>query len=168
MQLMDVTEAAEQLGMKTLERDLSLRGPKLVTSKTYYLPTSSAALTIVSKTVGERIASLGPCWLQITYWSNDADSNQELFYGYRKGCGDERSLADASVYRFDAHEGPFIASILSLVLYFGWDARIFDADLTYQISVNNGGFLDYESTRTDGDSIGRELSLLGLSELAPT
>jgi hypothetical protein len=72
------------------------------------------------------------------------------------------------VYRFDLKDGPFLASILSLVLYFGWDARIFDAALTYQIRVNNDGFLDYESTVPGEDSIGLLLSSLGLPELAST
>ena len=167
MQLMNFAEAAEQLGMKSLETDRVLI-TQAVTSKTYYLPAAAVDLTIISRSIGEQLTSFGPCCLQITYWSNDSDSNQQLFYGYQKGWGDERLLREASVYRFDREDGPFLASILSLVLYFGWDARIFDTDLTFEIRVNNDGFLDYESVGTRDDPIGLMLSSLRLSELSAT
>jgi hypothetical protein len=85
-------------------------------------------------------------WLEITYWHNDIEANQDLFYGYRKGHGDSRSLAEASVYRFSSREIPELFSILSMVLFFSWDARLLDKERSYLIAVSHDGFLDFDTS----------------------
>jgi hypothetical protein len=166
VEIMNVTEAAQRLGNMILAKSIALRSPGKLLSKSYYLPSEAVRQTLLARSIARIVASGGPCWLQITYWNSDADSNQHLFHGYRRGMGDERTLADASVYKFFADEESYIATILSMVIYFAWDARIFDSDLSYQVRVNNDGFLDFEATSTFGNAIEHEFSILGLSEMA--
>jgi len=164
MELISTSEAAEQLGVKELVKNFTLQGSSELLSKIYYLPVATADRTILARSIGKVVAAEGPCWLQITGWSNDDDSNQDLFYGYRRGYGDQRSLAEASVYKFNSEDAHCISSVLSLVIYFGWDARIFNFELTYQVRVNNDGFLDLEWTSVSGRAIEEELTVLGLSQ----
>jgi hypothetical protein len=52
MQLMDLAEAAEQLGITALEGNLVMKG-EVLTSKTYFLPAPAVDLTIISRLIGE-------------------------------------------------------------------------------------------------------------------
>jgi hypothetical protein len=165
MELMNTREAAKQLGVNELVKSFVLQDASQFVSKTYYLPVATADRTILAKSIGRVVAAQGSCWLQITYWNNDVDSNQDLFYAYRRGYGDQRSLAEASVYKFSPEDAHCVSSVLSLVIYFGWDARIFNLELTYQVRVNNDGFLDLESTGASGRAIEEELTMLGLSQM---
>jgi len=166
MELMSASEAAEQLGVNELDKNFALHGTSQLVSKTYYLPIATADRTILAKTIARVVTTQGSCWFQITYWNNDPDSNQDIFYGYRRGYGDQRTLADASIYRFNPEDAHCLSSILSLVIYFGWDARIFNSEFTYQVRVNNDGFLDLEAMSAGGRVIEDELKMLGLSQMA--
>jgi hypothetical protein len=169
MFLTSASEVEAELGLKEMDKYLWSSGWQNVERQTFYLPTSSAGQTLVARTLSTVALGLGECWFQITYWHNDPlSANQELFYGYRKGHGDDRSLAEASVYRFSPNEVDKFFSILCLVLYFAWDARLFDASRTYFIRVDNDGFLDYE-TRSDAfkSAAAMEFPLMGLKPLHP-
>jgi hypothetical protein len=53
-----------------------------------------------------------------------------------------------------------------MVLYFGWDARIFDTSRTYLVRVDNDGFLDY-ATNSEGfkNAVDNEFPLMNLKLL---
>lgn len=143
MYLTNVEEFEETLGLGDIDKGLWLSKSQQQEEKSYYLPSTAAGRTLVARIISSVLLGLGESWLEITYWSNDPDVNQDLFYGYRKGHGDSRSLAEASLYRFEPGDFSILFSVLSLVLYFGWDARIFDTSRTYVVRVDNDGFLDY-------------------------
>jgi hypothetical protein len=101
---------------------------------------------MLARNLSELVLEKEDSWLEITYWHNDLEANQNLFYGYRKGCGETRSLAEASVHHFSSLEIPELFSILSMVLFFAWDARLLDKDRTYLIAVSHDGFLDFDTS----------------------
>ena len=143
MYLTSAHEFEETLGLTELDKELWFSGSTQLERNSYHLPSSTAGQTLVARTLSSVVLGLGEGWMQITYWNNDLDANQDLFYGYRRGHGDSRSLAEASLYRFAPADVSMLFSILSLVLYFRWNARMFDAGQTYFVRVDNDGFLDY-------------------------
>jgi hypothetical protein len=168
MFLTNAKEVQEELGLKEMDKYLWSSGWQNVEKQTFYLPTSAAGQTLVARTLSNVALSTGESWLQITHWTNDYDANQDLFYGYRRAHGDNRTLAEASVYRFSKSEEEMLFSVLCLVLYFNWDARLFDAGRTFFVRVDNDGFLDYE-TRSDAfkSAAAIEFPLMGLRPQTP-
>ncbi len=164
MQLLTVEELKEVIGTNDLDSYVAISEHVNRKCRSYYLPKSSVDQTVLASAISNFVLTLGQSWMQITYWHNDAESNQELFYGYRKGYGDLRSLAEASVYLFVPGDEEALASILCMVLYFSWDARIFNSAPTYLITLDNDGFVDYCSTsEVFSTDIEHEFSMLGLT-----
>ena len=115
-------------------------------AKSYVLPDKAAVMTMLAKGLSALVLQENESWLEITYWHNDLEANQDLFYGYRRGQGDTRSLAEASIYKCAQADAGALSSILSLVLYFNWDARLLDHNRTYKIRISHDGFIDLHST----------------------
>lgn len=161
MQLLTMEESQQLIGINDIYAYVSRLNSKVMS---YHLPKVSTDQTVLAREISSFVLGLGQSWLQVTYWHNDPDSNQELFYGYRKGHGDVRSLAEASIYLFAPGDEEVLSSILCMVLYFSWDARLFNWGPTYLITLDNDGFLDYQSTSESfSTGIEHEFSLLGLS-----
>jgi hypothetical protein len=108
----------------------------------YILPKQSSKQTVLAKFLSTLFCCESTCWVQITYWHDDSDANQDLFYGYRSGRGDARGLRDASVYNFSPEDANQFVSIVSMVLYFSWDARVFDAGGAFSINISHDGVID--------------------------
>jgi hypothetical protein len=136
----------KELGLSEASTDGWWPDSNSVISKTYALPSRSVEQTMLARNLSELVLQKEDAWLEITYWHDDIEANQDLFYGYRKGCGDTRSLADASVHRFSSREKPELFSILSMVVFFSWDARLLDKERTYLIAVSHDGFLDIDTS----------------------
>ena len=138
MKLMNEEEASRLLGCADVNSFFTsgLNRPDSKVSQ-FRLPREAARQTILAKYLATLFCCESPCWLQITYWHNDSDGNQDLFYGYRSGRGDPRCLQDASVYEFTPQDSEQFMSIVSMVLYFSWDARVFDADGTFFINLSH-------------------------------
>jgi WD40 repeat protein len=143
MKLMNEQEASRLLGCTNVNSfftsNLNKPGAEALRFK---LPREAARQTILAKYLATLFCSENPCWLQITYWHDDSDANQDLFYGYRSGRGDVRKLQDASVYEFSPDDANQFISIVSMVLYFSWDARVFDPDEAFFINISHDEFID--------------------------
>ncbi|MGA7342036.1 MAG: hypothetical protein WBX18_15630 [Terracidiphilus sp.] len=143
MKLMNEREASRLLGYADIDSllasNLTQRGSKAVQ---YKLPGQSSKQTVLAKFLSALFCGEESCWVQITYWHDDSDANQDLFYGYRSGRGDARSLRDASVYNFSPEDANRFISIVSMVLYFSWDARVFDASGTFSINISHDEVID--------------------------
>jgi len=112
----------------------------------YELPRESATQTILAKRLSTILCEVDGCWLEITDWGAFPNAiNYDLFYGYRLGRGDGRMLKEASVYSFLPGDTDQFTSILSMILYFSWDAWIFNADRTYVIEISNDEIIDFFS-----------------------
>ncbi len=66
----------------------------------------------------------------------------ELFDSYRLAKGETRSLGEAPVHRFSASDAESLVSLLCLVLYFVWDAEVFDAAGKCLFSISHDEWLD--------------------------
>jgi len=108
----------------------------------FWLPREASGQTILAKYLATLFCCENPCWLQIPYWLDSSFANEDLFYGYRSGRGDSRSLQDASVYKFTPEDCEQFTSIVSMVLYFSWDGRVFDAEGTFFINISHDEIID--------------------------
>lgn len=143
MKLMNEREASRLLGCADIDSllasNLTQRGSKAMQ---YKLPKQSSKQTVLAKFLSALFCCEDPCWVQITYWHDDSDGNQDLFYGYRSGRGDTRTLRDASVYNFSPEDANQFISIVSMALYFSWDARVFDAGGAFSINISHDEVID--------------------------
>lgn len=117
---------------------------------TYELPRESAAQTALAKRLSLFLCEDNGCWLEITGWGAFPNAiNYDLFYGYRLGRGDGRMLKEASVYSFLPEDTDQFTSILSMILYFSWDAWIFDAGRTHLMGISNEETIEFFSESPD-------------------
>ena len=108
----------------------------------FQIPRESSKQTILARALADMVFAKGDCWVEITYWHADDDANQDLFYGYRLAHGDKRRLQEASLYNFSPDDVNEFVSIVSMVLYFSWDARMVDAVQTCAINLSHDQLLD--------------------------
>ena len=108
----------------------------------FRLPREASRQTILAKYLATLFCSENRCWLQIPYWHDSSIANEDLFYGYRSGRGDARCLQDVSIYKFAPEDSEQFTSIVSMVLYFSWDARVFDAGGTFFINISHDEIID--------------------------
>jgi hypothetical protein len=87
------------------------------------LPVDTGAKT----SLGRRLVNLheGPGLFLITEWGVwPSSENIDIFYGYRKQFGEERSLMDAPGHFFDTPDISKLQSLLHISLYCYWDALL--------------------------------------------
>jgi hypothetical protein len=108
----------------------------------FSIPKESSKQTILARLLADIVCSGDACWVEITFWHADDDANQDLFYGYRLGHADVRRLHEASLYSFSPTDVNRFISIVGMVLYFSWDARIIDLAQTCAINLSHDDLLD--------------------------
>jgi hypothetical protein len=145
MKLMSALEVAQLHDVSSADACFRLKSDKPTLEGSAALPLESTSQTILAKEISELLLAQGCCVFEMTYWHNDLESNQDLFYGYRRGYGDERSLSEAAIYQFEVEDHTMLSSILSMTLYFRWDARASDAGKTYILLLSHDGFVDYKA-----------------------
>ena len=167
MKIMSEEETSIELGRDQLASQLlSYWKAHQKTVSGYSVPTRSSVQTILARRLAGLLCREGGCWIQITNWNSGPNSNLDLFYGYRTGLGETRSLAEASVHYASPDEKDQAASIISMIFYFGWDAWIFDKQGTYLVDLSNDEIMEFT---TDSDALRNALSShlldLGMSAL---
>ena len=97
-------------------------------SVTYTIPSDAGRKTALARALSASIDSSGECLLWVTEWSVFPSSeNMALFLGYRRSLGDERSLPAAAGHVFEEQDLEGVECLLDLILYFFWDAHVFDS-----------------------------------------
>ncbi len=138
MEVISKHQAEDVLGQGALDVYLqSYWNANYADVATYKIPRDTGAQTILAKRLGAVAFEVVGCWVQITYWSNGDDVNQDLFYGYRKGNGSDLSLKDAPFHRFFGNEDAQFISIISMIFYFSWDAWVFSNDFSSIVRISN-------------------------------
>lgn len=79
-----------------------------------------------------------------------SSENREVFDAYRLAKGERKRLEDAPIHRFNSFADPSFLGILCLLLYFFWDAEVFDTGSKCNISLSHDEWLEI---RTDDRSI---------------
>lgn len=97
-------------------------------SVTYLLPTDVGKKTALARALTALVGRPGEGLLWITEWGVfPSCENMALFDGYRRSLRDERTVRAAPGHVFRESDLPELECLLDLVLYFFWDATVFDA-----------------------------------------
>lgn len=73
-----------------------------------------------------------------------------MFYGYRRSFGGSRPLIEAPVHVFERTEEDTFVSILCMVLYFVWDAWVFDIEGKALVRISHDEWLEVRADDDDG------------------
>lgn len=103
----------------------------------------------------------------ITGWNVwQSSEHLDLFYGYRKSRGEERILMQAPVHIFHGdRDKPEFISIVALLLYFVWDAKLFDRSGNFLLSTSHHSFMDVYGSGTTSTAIREGFSYFNLQRL---
>jgi hypothetical protein len=154
MMLMTEGEASVALGLESLKIALQEYW-KTHKTESFRLPMESQSQAALAEHLALVLLPREGCWVQILDWAFDGVGHNDLFYGYRRGHGDTRTLIEAAVYNFSPEDADQFSSIVGMVLYFGWDAQIFDSTLAYVMKISNDEFIDLW---TDSDPVRERLA----------
>ena len=154
MVLMTEGEASVAFGRESLKITLQEYW-KAHKTESFRLPMESQSQAALAEHLALVLFPAESCWVQISDWAFDGVGDNDLFYGYRRGHGDTRPLIEAAVYSFSPEDADRFSSIIGMVLYFGWDAQIFDSKLTYVMNISNDEFVDLS---TDSERVRESLT----------
>lgn len=103
---------------------------------TYRVPGDAGRKTALARALAGVLAPDSEGLLWITEWGVFPSSeNMPLFLGYRHSLGEERSVYAAPGHVFEEADLQVVECLLALILYFSWDASVFDAgSLWLQVS----------------------------------
>lgn len=126
---------------------------RYVCNATYLVPTDAGRKTALARTLVTLLDSRSEGLLWITGWGVFPSSeNMTLFQGYRQTLQDERSLSAAPGHVFGGSDLNELECVLALVLYFSWDASVFDAGATW-LRLSHDEVLSVSTT--DRETLGR-------------
>lgn len=119
------------------------------------IPADSGRKTALSRALAYLLLRGSGLCLYVSGWGVWASAeNLDLFYGYRRSAGEHRPLMQAPVQMFEAPEHDAFVSILSMALFFVWDAWLFDREGTVLIRINHDEWLEVKTLR---ERIGSEI-----------
>jgi hypothetical protein len=95
---------------------------------TYLIPSDSGRKTALARALSAVLDCSGEGLLWITEWSvYPSSENMSLFIGYRRSLGEHRSVSAAPGHVFVEDDLEAAECLLDLILYFFWDANVFDS-----------------------------------------
>jgi len=107
-----------------------------------------------------------PC-LYVRNWGI-ANEHMDLFRGYRSSLGERRSLIEAPVHVFDTVDDDAFISLMCMVLFFSWDASVFDLAGTSLAQTSHDGWLELRSVnRVFQEELGAQLATYRTPLLSP-
>ena len=114
------------LSPQETERWLAARRSAEVTlrSASYRLGVDAGAKTALARALSALFDD-GLLWVTATGIFPSSE-NPALFDGYRRALGETRSVLEAPGHRFDRSSRTELECLLGLVLYFFWDASLYD------------------------------------------
>lgn len=130
----------------------------------YRIPVDSLHKTALAKL----LARILPQDSEVVVWINGwsvwrSGEHLDLFYGYRRSHGEERLLIEAPVHVFHGEsDKPAFISVISLILYFLWDAKIFDRTGNFLIGTSNDEFIDVYLAESESERFKEAIAHFGL------
>ena len=117
----------------------------------FAIPPDSGLKTALARLVSALFASLTEPVIYISEWGVwESSQNIDIFDSYRKAKGEAMSLSEKPVHCFiSASEESFIG-ILCLVLYFVWDAEVFDREGKCIVSISHDEWFEI---RTNNEAV---------------
>jgi hypothetical protein len=157
MKTLSIHEACSMLRTESLPEfvsSLADRLPHRLT--TYSIPADSGVKCSLARLFSNLLLAESPAFIYVTGWGIwPSSENLDLFDGYRRSIGEERSIRLAPVHLFETSDKPAFVSILSMVLYFVWDAEVFDERGTTLVTISHDEWMEI---KTAGSDIAREWS----------
>jgi hypothetical protein len=114
----------------------------------FSIPPDSGMKTSLARLIAALFASLdgAEAIIYISEWGVwPSSENLEIFDSYRQSKGEKRGLEQAPVHRFDSASEDSFVGILCFVLYFFWDAEIFDLEGKCLVSISHDERFDIRS-----------------------
>lgn len=168
MKILSTHEACSILRTESLSgfvSSLSDRLPDRLTA--YSIPADSGVKCSLAKLFSNLLLTEGPAFIYVTGWGIwPSSENLDLFDGYRRSIGVDRSLNDAPVHLLETSDKPAFVSILSMVLYFVWDAQVFDERGTALVTISHDEWMEIKTAhRRIATEWSKELDLMELEPL---
>ena len=168
MQTLSKSEGSAVLGLGPIEQFFDDVASRLESAIAYEVPSQSSRITALARLISELVLSDCQILLWITGWGVwPSSENWDLFNGYRRSLGETRQIAEAPLHAFGVTDVPALATLLSLVLSFGWDAQLTNTTGAFMFTISHDEWLEVQASRQMSDgSITRELDGFGLRRLA--
>jgi hypothetical protein len=149
MRVLTIAEAERDLdiGMK-LGEFLTHTSSRLAASSISWPTISdSGKKAATARLMAEILLSHSSCYIYIESWGVWPSCEiPDLFYGYRQSRHEGRLLIEAPVHFFPQQDVDEFTSILGMVLYFLWDASIFNCSGEFLVTVDHDEVLSAAST----------------------
>jgi hypothetical protein len=157
MKALTTENASEMVGGKPLDAFLKeLSGRLRLVSEAYSIPPDSGSKGALARVFAHLLLRAPSVCIYVSGWGVWGSSeNLDLFYGYRRSLGEDRTLMEAPVHVFRPSEEAAFISILSMVLYFVWDAWVFDTGGKAVVRISHDEWLE---VRTDDAKARKEFA----------
>jgi hypothetical protein len=133
----------------------------------YSAPANSGVQIALSKLFAYRLFRSAPVCLYVTDWGI-ATEHPDLFDGYRRSLGERRPLIEAPFHVFEKTDEDAFISLLCVVLFFRWDASVFDIAGRSLLQTSHDGWLEVRaSEEAFRKELAVELEHHGVRLLAP-
>lgn len=113
----------------------------------YSTPLNSGVQIALSKLFAYLLLRDTPVCLYMTDWGI-ATEHIDLFYGYRRSLGENRLLIEAPVHVFERTDEEALISLLCIVLFFRWDASLFDIAGQSLLQTSHDGWMEVRASDT--------------------
>ena len=151
MKTLSIHEACSILRTESLPgfvSSLSDRLPHRLT--TYSMPADSGVKCSLARLFSNLLLTEAPAFIYVTGWGIwPSSENLDLFDGYRRSIGEDRSLGAAPVHLFETSDKPAFVSILSMALYFVWDVQVFDERGTTLVTISHDEWMEIKTAHPD-------------------
>jgi hypothetical protein len=111
-----------------------------VAQGTYSAPANSGVQIALSKLFAYLLFEDSPVCLYVTGWGV-ANEQPDLFNRYRQSLGETRPLMEAAFHVFERTDEEAFISVLCMVLFFSWDASVFDLAGRSLLQTSHDGWL---------------------------
>jgi hypothetical protein len=156
LKILTKQDASELLAGKSSDAFVNELWGQLHLVGAYKIPSDSGHKTALSRLFAYLLMKNASVCLYVSGWSIwPSAENLDLFYGYRRALGETRQLIEAPFHVFESTERDALISILCMVLYFIWDAWVFDIEKHALIRISHDEWLEVLS---DNDESIREFS----------
>lgn len=156
MKILTKENANEMLGGKPLDAFIAQLSSQLrLVEGSYTAPVNSGVQIALSKLFAYLVFRDSPVCLYVTCWGITTE-HLDLFYGYRRSFGENRTLMEAPVHLFERNEEEAFISILCMVFFFSWDASIFDLTGRLLLQTSHDGWLD---VRTNDKALAKDVAV---------
>jgi len=164
MKILSKDETVDSLEWSSLESiDVAGQHRSPEHGSTYRLPREASRLIALARYIAYCIVSRAPL-LYLTVWGLGLSTElPDLFLAYRVAHGDKRPIIDAPLHQFNATEEEQLATVLAMILLFGWDSILFSKDLSFRIITSHHEIITFQfSDPNESFSFESELSSYGL------